>query len=100
MIRLALPGMIMIEAEYFAFEILTLASGQFGTSELAAQSILVTVTSTTYQIPFPMSIGASTRVANLIGAKLPDAAKTCARVVSPRPMLLLTASSNLWSRQS
>lgn len=80
MIRLALPGMLMVSAEYLAFEILTLASGQFGTSELAAQSILVTITSTTYQIPFPVSIAASTRVANLIGAKLPDAAKTCARV--------------------
>lgn len=80
MIRLALPGMIMVEAEYFAFEILTLASGQFGTTELAAQSILVTLTSTTYQLPFPVAIAASTRMANLIGAKLPEAAKTCARV--------------------
>ncbi|TPX07334.1 uncharacterized protein E0L32_010756 [Thyridium curvatum] len=80
MIRLALPGMIMVVAEWLAFEVLTLASGQFGASALAAQSILVTITSTTYQIPFPMSIAASTRIANLIGAKLVDAAKTCARV--------------------
>ena len=49
----------MVSAEYLAFEILTLASGQFGTSELAAQSILVTITSTTYQIPFPVSIAPS-----------------------------------------
>lgn len=82
MIRLALPGMIMVEAEWFAFEILTLVSGRFGTSQLAAQSILVTITSTTYQIPFPLSVAASTRVANLIGAKLVDAAKTSAKVVS------------------
>lgn len=82
MIKLALPGMIMMEAEWFAFEILTLASGQFGTSYLAAQSVLVTITSTTFQIPFPLSIAGSTRVANLIGAKLVDAAKTSAKVVS------------------
>ncbi|CAK7224406.1 hypothetical protein SBRCBS47491_005540 [Sporothrix bragantina] len=82
MIKLALPGMIMIEAEYFAFEILTLAAGRFGATELAAQSVLVTLTSTTYQIPFPMSIAASTRIANLIGAKLPEAAKTCAKVAT------------------
>jgi multidrug resistance protein, MATE family len=82
MIRLAIPGMIMIFAEYFAFEILTLCSGRFGTTELAAQSILVTMSATTYQIPFPMSIAAGTRVANLVGAKLPDAAKTSAKVVS------------------
>lgn len=73
--------MIMVEAEWFAFEILTLATGQFGTSYLAAQSILVTLTSTTFQIPFPLSIAGSTRVANLIGAKLPDAAKISAKVV-------------------
>ena len=88
MIKLALPGMIMIEAEYFAFEILTLAAGRFGATELAAQSVLVTLTSTTYQIPFPMSIAASTRIANLIGAKLPDAAKLCAKVATVAGFLI------------
>lgn len=81
MIRLALPGMIMVEAQYFAFEVLTLAASQFGSAHLAAQSVLVTVTSTTFNIPFPLSIAASTRVANLIGAKLSDAARTSAKVV-------------------
>ncbi|KAM7189700.1 MatE domain containing protein [Naviculisporaceae sp. PSN 640] len=80
MIRLALPGCIMVVAEWFAFEILTLASGRIGVKTLAAQSILVTVTSTTFQIPFPLSVAGSTRVANLIGAKLVDAAKTSAKV--------------------
>ncbi|KAK2067246.1 hypothetical protein P8C59_001002 [Phyllachora maydis] len=80
MIKLALPGMIMVEAQYFAFEILTFAAGQFGTTQLAAQSILVTMTSTCFNIPFPLSIAASTRVANLIGARLSGAAKTSARV--------------------
>ena len=81
MIRLALPGMIMVEAQYFAFEILTLSASQFGSAHLAAQSVLVTVTSTTFNIPFPLSIAASTRVANLIGARLSDAARTSAKVV-------------------
>jgi len=80
MIRLALPGMIMVEAQYFAFEILTLSASQFGSAHLAAQSVLVTVTSTTFNIPFPLSIAASTRVANLIGARLSDAARTSAKV--------------------
>jgi len=82
MVRLALPGCIMVVAEWFAFEILTLACGRIGVSTLAAQSILVTVTSTTFQIPFPLSVAGSTRVANLIGAGLTDAAKTSAKVVS------------------
>lgn len=80
MIRLALPGCVMVVAEWFAFEILTLACGRLGVTTLAAQSILMTVTATTFQLPFPMSIAGSTRVANLIGAKLVDAAKTSAKV--------------------
>lgn len=71
-----------MEAEWLAFEILTLTSGRFGTSQLAAQSVIVTLAATTYQIPFPLSVAVSTRVANLIGAKLADAAKTSAKVVS------------------
>jgi MATE family multidrug resistance protein len=82
MIRLALPGLLMVEAEFLAFEILTLASSYFSTTHLAAQSILSTLTALTFQIPFPISIAASTRVANLIGATLADAAKTSAKVVS------------------
>lgn len=80
MIKLALPGMIMIEAQFSVLEILTIAAGQFGTAQLAAQSVLVTVTSTSFNIPFPLAIATSTRVANLIGAHLSDAARVTAKV--------------------
>ncbi|CAM1503556.1 Fc.00g011470.m01.CDS01 [Cosmosporella sp. VM-42] len=80
MIALALPGMIMIEAQFSVLEILTIAAGRFGTAQLAAQSVLVTVTSTSFNIPFPLAIATSTRVANLIGAHLSDAARTTAKV--------------------
>jgi MATE family multidrug resistance protein len=80
MIRLALPGMIMVEAEWLAFEIMTLLSSRFGVEYLAAQSVLATLTTISYQIPFPMSIAASTRVANLIGAEMVHAAKITAKV--------------------
>ncbi|KEY65572.1 hypothetical protein S7711_08251 [Stachybotrys chartarum IBT 7711] len=80
MIRLALPGMVMVEAEWLAFEIMTLLSSRWGAEYLAAQSVIATLATITYQIPFPMSIAASTRVANLIGAGLVDAAKTTAKV--------------------
>jgi multidrug resistance protein, MATE family len=70
----------MVEAEFLAFEILTLASSYLSTTHLAAQSVLGTLTSITYQIPFPISIAASTRIANLIGATLSGAAKTSAKV--------------------
>ncbi|KAF2494132.1 MATE efflux family protein [Lophium mytilinum] len=80
MIKLALPGLVMVLAEFLAFEILTLSASWIGTTALAAQSVLSTVTAITFQIPFPMSIAASTRIANLIGATLSDAAKTHSRV--------------------
>jgi MATE family multidrug resistance protein len=80
MIKLALPGVIMVEAECLAFEILTFAASYFGVTVLAAQSVLATLTSLTFQIPFPLSIAASTRVANLIGATLTDAARISTRV--------------------
>lgn len=83
MVRLAVPGMIMIEAEYLAFEVLTLASSRLGASALAAQSILATIDTITYQLPFALSIAASTRIANLIGANLVDAAVTSSQAVCP-----------------
>ncbi|KAM5348066.1 hypothetical protein ACJ41O_007890 [Fusarium nematophilum] len=80
MIRLALPGMIMVEAEWLAFEILTFLSSRFGAEYLAAQSVLSTIATISYEIPFPMSIAASTRIANLIGAGLVEPARTTAVV--------------------
>lgn len=80
MVRLALPGMIMVLAEFLAFEILTLSSSYMSAEHLAANTILQSLSVLTYQLPFPLSIAASTRVANLIGATLPDAAKVTARV--------------------
>jgi len=81
MSRLALPSMIMIEAELLAFEIMTLLSSQFGTEYLAAHSVLITFSIISFQMPFAVSVAASTRVATLIGAGLVDAAKTAALMV-------------------
>ena len=88
MIKLALPGLVMVEAEILAFEILTLASAYFGTTYLAAQSIVGTVIGIAYQVPFPVSIAASTRIANLIGATLTSAAKTATKVTLVAATLL------------
>jgi len=98
MIRLALPGLLMVEAECLAFEILTLAASYFGTSHLAAQSVLATIAAFTFQIPFPISIAASTRIANLIGATLADAAKVSgiSKTVFARFVLQLEPQDMVW----
>lgn len=99
MIKLALPGLLMVEAEYLAFEVLTLAASYFSVTHLAAQSILSTLTALTFQIPFSISVAASTRIANLIGATLSDAAKTSARVVSGSLLIFLNAYSALFTNK-
>ncbi|KAJ4301564.1 hypothetical protein N0V90_003657 [Kalmusia sp. IMI 367209] len=80
MIRLAIPGLVMVLAEFLAFEILTLSSSWLGPTTLAAQSVLGSVTGIMFQIPFPMSVAASTRIANLIGATLHQPAQMAAQV--------------------
>lgn len=80
MVKLALPGLVMVLAEYLAFELLTLGASYISTTHLAAQSVLSTITALTFQVPFSISIAVSTRVANLIGATLSDAAKTSGKV--------------------
>lgn len=77
---LAIPGLIMLEAEFLAFEILTLMASYLGTTALAAQSIGTTMASLTYQVPFAIGIASSTRIANYLGAGLAISAKKCTRV--------------------
>lgn len=79
MIDLALPGVIMVEAEFLGFEIVTLMASNLGTAELAAQSVVSSICALAYQIPFAVSIATATRVANYIGACLPNNAMVCCR---------------------
>lgn len=97
MIRLSLPGLVMVEAEVVAFEVLTLASAYFSTTTLAAQSVLSTISSITFQIPFTLSIAGSTRIANLIGAGLTDAARTSAKVNGAGAILIGVVNVTLLS---
>ncbi|GEQ71158.1 hypothetical protein JCM33374_g4839 [Metschnikowia sp. JCM 33374] len=67
--HLAIPGIVMLESEYVAYEIMTLLASYFGTAELAAQSAVGSIASLTYMVPFAVSIAASTRIANFVGAQ-------------------------------
>lgn len=80
MVKLAIPGMTMVVAEHLAFEILTVASAQLSQTHLGAQTILMNLVIIAYMLPFPFSIAASTRLAHLIGASEPEAAKVAAKV--------------------
>lgn len=65
--HLAIPGIVMLESEYMAYEIMTVFASYFGTTALAAQSAVASIASLTYMVPFAVSIAASTRIANFIG---------------------------------
>ena len=80
MINFAISGVVMTCSEWAAFEVLALAASYIGTADLGANSILNTSITTTYQIPFAVSVAISTRVGNLLGATLDDAARTASNV--------------------
>ncbi|KAF2683749.1 MATE efflux family protein [Lentithecium fluviatile CBS 122367] len=79
MIKLALPGIVMVEAEWLAFDILTFSSSYISTAHLAAQSVVMTCSVAIYHIPFSVSIAVSTRLGNLIGAGALSAARIATR---------------------
>ena len=79
-LSLAVPGTLMLLTEYLAFEVLTLAASHFSVTQLAAQSIISPLVALTLQLPLAISIASSTRIANFIGAALPDRARMSALV--------------------
>ncbi|KAH7303406.1 mate-domain-containing protein [Stachybotrys elegans] len=80
MISLALPGFVMMEAEFIAFEAMTLAALHLSGRQLAAQSILSPLLAATLQLPLAVSIAASTIIAGFIGSGLPLQAARFAHV--------------------
>lgn len=92
MVRLSIANVLVVESEWFAFEVLTFFASTFGKEALAAQSILTTTCVLMYQIPFSLSIVASTRIGWFIGA----AAETSA-VIATRVSLLISFVGGLSS---
>jgi MATE family multidrug resistance protein len=66
-LKLSIPSLLMITAEWWAFELSSLAASYLSTRDLAAQSILLTSGSATYTIPFGISVAASNRIGNALG---------------------------------
>lgn len=79
MAKLSLPGIVMVEAEWLAFDILTFSASYLSTEHLAAQSVIMTTAVTIYHIPFSTSVAVSTRLGNLIGAGALPAARIATR---------------------
>ncbi|KAL9623989.1 MAG: hypothetical protein Q9160_001742 [Pyrenula sp. 1 TL-2023] len=79
MLRLSLPGVLMTESEWLAFDALTFSASYISTQHLAAESILISTSIIMYHAPFPASVAVSTRIGNLIGSGALHAAKTATK---------------------
>lgn len=79
-LSLAIPGVVMVEAEYLAFEVLTILAAAFGTEALAAQSITSNVASLTFQLPFAIAVAASTRIGHFVGSQDIKSAKIATNI--------------------
>ncbi|KAK7451018.1 ethionine resistance protein, variant 2 [Stygiomarasmius scandens] len=66
--KLGLAGVGQTASEWWAWDIVALVASQLGSDViLAAQSVLVVTSSTTWQAPFALGIAASIRIGNLLG---------------------------------
>nr|XP_020751265.1 multidrug and toxin extrusion protein 1 [Odocoileus virginianus texanus] len=78
--RLAVPSMLMLCIEWWAYEIGSFLSGVLGMVELGAQSIAYELAVIVYMVPTGFSVAASVRVGNALGAGDIEQAKTSSAV--------------------
>ncbi|XP_043818835.1 multidrug and toxin extrusion protein 2 [Dromiciops gliroides] len=74
-LSLAIPGMLMICIEWWAYEIGSLLIGLLSVVELSAQSIIYEVSTLMYMIPLGIGSAVCVRVGNALGAEDTQGAK-------------------------
>ncbi|GJN93150.1 hypothetical protein Rhopal_006197-T1 [Rhodotorula paludigena] len=79
-LRLGIAGVGMVGSEWWAWEVVALASSMLGSTALAAQSVLLTSASFFYNLAYALSVAAAVRVGNLLGAQKPHLARIASRV--------------------
>ncbi|NXB55575.1 S47A2 protein, partial [Struthidea cinerea] len=67
-IWLAVPGMVMMCIEWWTFEVGSFLAGLISVVELGAQSVIYELASVAYMVPLGISVAASVRVGNALGA--------------------------------
>ncbi|KAI9143277.1 mate-domain-containing protein [Paraphysoderma sedebokerense] len=66
--RLALPGLLMMCAEWWIVEAAALVAGTFGERALAAQSVIINTCAMAYYLFLGISIANANRIGNFLGA--------------------------------
>jgi MATE family multidrug resistance protein len=85
------PIGVQFALEVWAFQTATLVAGRIGEAELAAHTVVLNVASVSFMIPMGISLGAVTRVGNLIGAGQPKRAQLAAWVALGTGASVMTA---------
>ncbi|KAI8984097.1 mate-domain-containing protein [Mycotypha africana] len=93
MIKLAVPGILLICTETWAYEIIALGASWIDTPNLSAQSIILTSITALYTLAFGVGIAAANRVGNLLGAQRSNQARTAARAALIVGTLIGTSNS-------
>ncbi|XP_062072194.1 multidrug and toxin extrusion protein 1 isoform X2 [Lepus europaeus] len=78
--RLAIPSMLMLCMEWWAYEIGSFLSGILGMVELGAQSVTYELAVIVYMIPMGLSVAVNVRVGNALGAGNIEQAKKSSAV--------------------
>mgnify|MGYP000430374983 CR=1 FL=1 len=65
---LGLPGTVMLCSEWWAFEFLMLMATFLGTHEVAAQAIILQISSISFMVPLGIGVTCASIVGNAIGA--------------------------------
>ncbi|XP_071820158.1 multidrug and toxin extrusion protein 1-like isoform X2 [Apostichopus japonicus] len=72
--KLGVAGSLMVSFEWWSFEIGLFLAGLIGETAIGVQSVLLHLISAAYMIPLGVSISASIRVGNSLGANQPNKA--------------------------
>ncbi|KAF3687198.1 Multidrug and toxin extrusion protein 1 [Channa argus] len=79
-VQLAIPSMLMLCLEWWLFEVGGFLAGIISEAELGAQSVAYQLTLVAYMFPLGMSVAASVRVGNALGAGNIEQAKLSCKV--------------------
>ncbi|MFC1706543.1 MATE family efflux transporter [Planctomycetota bacterium] len=79
-LRLGIPLGMQLGAEMGVFAVAAVMAGWLGKTPLAAHQVALTLASVTYMVPLGVSVAASVRVSQCLGAKDPAAAERAGKI--------------------
>ncbi|KAG9313750.1 mate-domain-containing protein [Chiua virens] len=93
--RLSLGSVGQVASEWWSWELVGLIASLLGPTALAAQSVLISTVSSTFQAPFALSVATSVRIGNLLGEKHATRAGSAANAAVVLSILLALFQSGI-----